>query len=53
MEKIFGLEDVIVWEGVITKYNVIKDLVNLKDKDVDIRRANQEEIIRYHNRPEK
>ena len=54
MSKLFfNLEDVIVWEGVITKYGVIRELVDLNDPDVDIRKANAEEITRYEKRPEK
>ncbi len=49
----FNLEDVVVWQGAITKYGVIKELVDLNDPDVDIRKANTEEIIRYEKRPEK
>jgi len=49
----FNLEDVVVWQGAITKYGVIKELVDFNDPDVDIRKANAEEIARYKKRPEK
>ncbi len=49
----FNLEDIIVWQGVITKYGVVQHLVDLNDEDVDIRKANKEEVARYENRPEK
>ncbi len=54
MEKLFfDLEDIVVWEGVITKYGVIQHLVDLDAEDVDIRKADKEEIARYQKRPEK
>lgn len=43
--------DIIVYQGAITTYGIIKPLIN---EDVDeIRMANSEEVRRYHNRPEK
>lgn len=54
MEKLFfDLEDIVVWQGVITKYGVIQHLVDLDDEDIDIRKADKEEVHRYEKRPEK
>lgn len=52
MEK-FNLYDIIVFEGAITKFGVICRLIDWNDEnlDVDIRKADKEEIARYHNRP--
>lgn len=54
MEK-FNLDDIVVFEGAITKFGVIRYLVDWEDDDldVDIRLADRDEIKRYHNRPEK
>ena len=51
----FNLEDIVVLEGVITKFGVIRYLIdwNDEDLDVDIRLATKEEIARYYKRPEK
>lgn len=54
MEK-FNLEDIVVFEGAITKFGVIRYLVDWEDDDldVDIRLADKDEIKRYYNRPRK
>lgn len=50
-----NLEDIIVYEGVITKFGVIKHLIDWEDEslDIDIRKATREEVARYHKRPDK
>lgn len=36
--------DIVVWNGIITNFGVIKPFVNFSDR---IRLANEEELIRY------
>jgi len=43
MDKISNL-DIIIWNGIIANFGVIKPFVSSSDR---IRLANQEEIIRY------
>jgi len=49
----FNLEDIVVYNGVITKLGVIYELIDFNDVNVDIRLAKKAEKERYYNRPEK
>lgn len=44
---IFKPSDIVVWEGVIASYHVIKDFVHIND---DIRLAVADEVKHYHRR---
>lgn len=48
-DKVFNSEDIVVYKGIISKYAIIKDFVDLNDRDNKVRKADKEEIVRYEN----
>lgn len=49
----FNLDDIIVYDGAITRYGFIMHFIQMdeEDDDLDIRLATGEEIRIYHDRP--
>ena len=48
---IFNINDIVVWQGAITTYGTIKELVEQDGSD-DVVLASKEEVVRYLSRPD-
>ncbi len=48
---IFNINDIVVWQGAITTYGTIKELVEQDGSD-DVVLASKEEVVRYLARPD-
>lgn len=52
-KKDFSLEDIVLYNGILTKYGIIWEWIKWDDPKLEIRLANSEEKVRYYNRKEK
>lgn len=47
----FNGNDIVVWRGIISTYDIVKYFTDSNSRNVDIRRADKEEIQIWFNRP--